>query len=83
MYSCARLATEIMAGNGTDNHGLLRDFFSISLEMEDRQERGVGKQNLSYGPVVTELAHLMQIMCPQVLKSIRPYIQLPTHRHLM
>lgn len=83
MYSCARLATEIMAGNGKKNHGLLRDFFSLALEMEDRDARGVGKQNISYGPVVTELANLMHIMCPQVLKPIRPYIQLPTNRHLL
>ena len=67
-------------GGGTD---VMKDIFQALLELKDRSERGVGKQNFTYGAALLEFANIALIISPQLYRVlVKTLGVLPNERSL-
>ena len=65
-----------------NGHTALLDIVKAMVELEDRNERGVGKQNFNYGPALIEFAHTCAIISPELYRTLQTHMQLPALRSL-
>ena len=65
-----------------NGHTALLDIVKAMVELEDRKERGVGKQNFNYGPALIEFAHTCAIISPELYRTLQTHMQLPALRSL-
>ncbi|CDO76140.1 hypothetical protein BN946_scf185027.g3 [Trametes cinnabarina] len=49
---------------------------------EEREERGAGMQNFSYGPALLEFSHTCSIISPKLYRTMHNHFQLPAPRTL-
>ncbi|OJT13578.1 hypothetical protein TRAPUB_9877, partial [Trametes pubescens] len=61
---------------------VLLELVKALVDGQERTERGVGKQNLSYGPALVEFAHTCAITSPQLYRAMQKHLQLPNPRTL-
>ncbi|KAI0669608.1 hypothetical protein C8Q78DRAFT_977184 [Trametes maxima] len=65
-----------------EGHEVFLGLIQAMVEAEDREERGVGKQNFNYPPALLEFAHTCAITCPEIYRSMQAHLQLPDLRTL-
>lgn len=66
----AQLAVSLMNGKLGNDQDVLKDIFEALLELKKRNDRGVGKQNFTYGPSLLEFANIAMIISPQLYRVL-------------
>ena len=65
-----------------DNNRVFLDMVLAVVQLESREERGVGRQNFLYGPAIREFANTALSVSPELYRYLRPVIPLPDPRDL-
>ncbi|OSC96522.1 hypothetical protein PYCCODRAFT_1379012 [Trametes coccinea BRFM310] len=58
------------------------DLVKAMVTLQEREERGVGKQNFNYGPALLEFSQTCSIISPELYRTMHSHFQLPAHRSL-
>ncbi|KAI0825548.1 hypothetical protein BC629DRAFT_1586451 [Irpex lacteus] len=75
----AQLAVALMNGKLESGTDVLKDIFTALLELRKREERGVGKQNFTYGPALLEFANIALLVSPQLYRMIKQTLGVVPH----
>lgn len=65
-----------------DDCAAFLELVKAMVDVEDRNERGVGMQNFKYGPALLEFAHTCAIVSPTLYRSLQSQFKLPAPRTL-
>ncbi|KAL7281612.1 hypothetical protein ACG7TL_004929 [Trametes sanguinea] len=58
------------------------DLVKAMVTLQEREERGVGKQNFNYGPALLEFSQTCSIISLELYRTMHSHFQLPAHRSL-
>lgn len=75
-----RYALAVLQGKFKD-HKVFTQLVDAMVNVQDREERGVGLQNFSYGADLDEFAHMCAIISPEVYRMLRREFPLRTIRN--
>jgi hypothetical protein len=76
-----RYAIAVLEGKFKDRK-VFTQLVDAMVNVQDREDRGVGLQNFSHAPELDEFAHMCAIISPEVYRMLRREFPLRTIRGL-